>query len=540
MYKENKQRKDMAEIRRQAEEIVWEEKKQFPEDIEAMSVEDIRQMLHELWMHQVQLEIQNQELRLQQEEVDKLRARYFDLYNLAPVGYCTLSERWVIQEVNLAVSSLLGVARSVLVKQPITRFILKEDQDIFYMFSKRLFDSGEFQVCELRMTRNDNQYFWARLEATVAREEQDASVYRIVISDITERKEYEEQLQYLSLRDELTGLYNRAYLENELYRLRKSRDYPITVISMDLDGLKMVNDILGHERGDQQLKACAQILLDSFRSSDIVARLGGDEFVALLPRTALETGEQAVSRIKSRVESYNQEHNEQIPLSLSIGLASAEDRNKELIKVFRQADNLMYRDKLNHTLNSHSQIVKSLMSILEERNFITSGHAHRLGELCLQLGQRMNLSPSQLSNLNLLSQVHDLGKIGVPDDILFKPDTLTDEEWEIMRLHSEKGYRIAKATTDLVRIADLILKHHERWDGKGYPLGISGEDIPIECRILAIADSFDAMTNDRSYWKALPIAEALAEIKKCSGTQFDPYLVEAFLELMQSIYSKTL
>jgi HD-GYP domain-containing protein (c-di-GMP phosphodiesterase class II) len=128
--------------------------------------------------------------------------------------------------------------------------------------------------------------------------------------------------------------------------------------------------------------------------------------------------------------------------------------------------------------------------------------------------------------------VHDLGKVGIPDSILFKPGSLTGKEWEIMRQHPEKGYRIAQATTDLAGIADLILMHHERWDGHGYPLGLAGEEIPIECRILAIADSFDAMTNDRPYRKAMPVEEALAELEKCSGTQFDPQLVAAFLEIM--------
>lgn len=193
----------------------------------------------------------------------------------------------------------------------------------------------------------------------------------------------------------------------------------------------------------------------------------------------------------------------------------------------------MYRDKLNRDINSRSQIMKALMAALEERDFITSGHALRLENLCVKLGQAMNLSSSQLSNLNLLAQMHDLGKVGVPDHILFKSGPLTDKEWDIMCQHPEKGYRIAQATTDLAGIAELILMHHEHWDGKGYPLGLAGKDIPIECRILAIADSFDAMTSDRPYRDALPIEEALAELERYAGTQFDPQLVGAFLEIMK-------
>lgn len=353
----------------------------------------------------------------------------------------------------------------------------------------------------------------------------------VTIQDITERKMYEQQLHYLSLHDQLTGLYNRAYLETELERLNRSREYPTNVIYMDLDGLKLVNDSMGHQHGDRQLTACAQILRDSFRSSDIVARMGGDEFTALLPRTDLEGGEQIVKRIRAQVESYNREYMAKIPLSLSIGLACAEHEGQDLNQVLKKAEDLMYQDKLTRNLNSRSQIIKALLAALEERDYITSGHAHRLRELCEKLGRKINLSSSKLSSLNLLARVHDLGKVGIPDHILFKPGPLTADEWKIMCQHPEKGYRIAQETTDLAGIADLILKHHERWDGQGYPLGLSGNDIPIECRILAIADAFDTMTNDRPFRRAVSSQEALQELKKCAGSQFDPELVKAFLEL---------
>jgi diguanylate cyclase (GGDEF)-like protein/PAS domain S-box-containing protein len=354
----------------------------------------------------------------------------------------------------------------------------------------------------------------------------------VTLQDISERKQFEEQLKYLSLHDQLTGLYNRAYLEAELDRLKKSREFPITVISMDLDGLKLVNDTLGHGQGDEHLRACANILQDTFRASDIVARVGGDEFVALLSKTDLEAGEKIVNRIYAELESYNKKQKSQIPLSLSIGLACAQNASQDLNQVYKQADDFMYRDKLNRDVNARSQIMKALMAALEERDFITSGHAHRLEDLCVRLGRQVNLSSSQLSNLNLLAQVHDLGKVGIPDHILFKPGSLNDQEWEIMQQHPEKGYRIAHSTTDLAGIADLILKHHERWDGKGYPLGLAGDEIPIECRILAIADSFDAMTNDRPYRKAISVEESLEELKQCAGSQFDPELVDIFVHMM--------
>ncbi len=353
------------------------------------------------------------------------------------------------------------------------------------------------------------------------------------LQDITDRKLAEEQLMYMSLHDRLTGLYNRTYLENEMQRISKGRDYPVTIISMDVDGLKLVNDSLGHDHGDRLLKQSADLLKDSLRKSDILARFGGDEFIALMPRTGYQAARNIVKRIKDRIAGFNkQNEQDQLPLSISIGMSVAESSDKDLYTAFKEADDLMYRDKLAKEVTARSQILRSLMAALEERDFITSGHAYRLENLCRKMGERLGLSEIQLSNLVLLAQVHDLGKVGIPDHILFKKGPLTEEEWKVMRQHPEKGCRIAQCSNELSEIADLILKHHERRDGQGYPHGLSGEDIPIESRILAIADAYDAMTSDRPYRKAMSSAAAVKELKKCAGTQFDPHLVEVFLRII--------
>lgn len=359
---------------------------------------------------------------------------------------------------------------------------------------------------------------------------------RAIGRDITQRKEYEKQLEHLSLHDQLTGLYNRAYFENEMDRLSKSREYPITILSIDLDGLKLVNDTMGHKQGDNLLAACAGILKKSFRSSDVLARIGGDEFAAILPRTGQKAGEAIIERITARVESYNHEQIGHFPLSLSIGQASADDVQRDLVEAFKEADDLMYRDKLHKGVDARSQVISSLLTVMGEKEHITQGDTQRLKELCQLVGQELGLSKKQLSDLTLLVQVHDLGKVGVPDRILGKQGPLSEEEWAVIRQHPEKGYRIALSSTDLSDIADLILKHHERWDGNGYPLGIKGENIPIECRILAIADAFEAMTHERPYKAAMTQEEAIRELWRCSGAQFDPRLVQVFVRIIARQY----
>lgn len=347
-----------------------------------------------------------------------------------------------------------------------------------------------------------------------------------------ERKQSEEQLKYLSLHDQLTGLYNRTFFEEELNRLSVGREYPVSIISADLDDLKLFNDTMGHEKGDQLLIAAAGVLKMSLRGSDTLARVGGDEFAAILPRADSKTAESIATRIRENASRYNREHAD-LPLSLSLGMATTQAEEIEIKDLYKQADDLMYRDKLSRSTRACNKTVQALLVILAERAFITEGHAQRLEELCLKVGEKMNLSSSRLSDLALLSQVHDLGKVGIPDQILFKESSLTEEEWITMRQHSEKGFRIALSSTDLAGVADLILKHHERWDGSGYPLGLKGEETPLECRILAVVDAYDAMTNDRPYQKAGNKKTAVEELKRCSGSQFDPEIVDIFISIIE-------
>lgn len=225
-----------------------------------------------------------------------------------------------------------------------------------------------------------------------------------------------------------------------------------------------------------------------------------------------------------------------IPYSftVSFGISYSDGNSINLDELYQIADHNLYKNKMLKETSSKSALVRTLMNALEAKDYLTEGHAERMTENAIKLGEYLKLETHTIDQITLLTKFHDIGKVGIPDDILKKPGALDEKEWKIMKTHTTIGQRISSVSAELKPISDLILLHHEKWDGSGYPMGLSGDAIPIECRILALVDAFDAMTNDRPYRKALSFKEAISEIIKCKGSHFDPELVDIFLEILSN------
>lgn len=352
-----------------------------------------------------------------------------------------------------------------------------------------------------------------------------------IVRDITTRKAMEDKLHYLALHDKVTGLYNRVYFEEKLQKLTENGQMSVGIIMCDIDGLKLVNDTFGHQAGDQLLVSAARIIADCVGENGDVARVGGDEFAIIIEKRDLLQIEEICRCINEGVQEFCHDNTE-IPMSISTGLSVKKYPEQSMIEVFKAADDNMYRQKLYSSQSVRSSIVQTLGKALEARDFVTGGHAERLQHLIVELAIATGLRDNRLSDLRLFGHFHDIGKVGIPDEILFKPGRLTTDEFEVMKRHCEIGYRIAQASGDLAPIADWILKHQEWWNGQGYPLGIKGAEIPLPCRILSIVDAYDAMTNDRPYRPAMFHDAAIAELERCAGTQFDPTLVGLFKYLV--------
>ncbi len=352
--------------------------------------------------------------------------------------------------------------------------------------------------------------------------------------DVTTRRLREERILYLNTHDASTGLHNRAYLAEALRRLDQPECLPLTVIMGDINGLKMINDTMGHHQGDRVILAAADILTMSLREGDVLARTGGDEFTALLPRTDGAAAQQLVEIIRSACQQGSVDGDELRFLSLSLGWATKREPDESIDQVYKMAEDTMYRRKILEHRSLHSSILTSIKKTMLEKSDETEAHAERMALLSKQLGSALGLPEEDLEALELLSTLHDIGKISVDKNILSKRAPLTEADWVEIKRHPEVGFRIAQASPELIHISEYILSHHERWDGKGYPRGLSGQAIPLLARVLLVVDSFDAMTQDRAYRKAMPVEDALEEIRRNAGTQFDPSVARAFLGMMGS------
>jgi diguanylate cyclase (GGDEF)-like protein len=350
----------------------------------------------------------------------------------------------------------------------------------------------------------------------------------VVVRDITERKQADDRLRYLGFHDTMTGLYNRSFFEEELKRLNANRQLPLSIIIGDIDGLKLVNDTLGHRRGDQLIVKVAGIIKGVCRAEDIVCRWGGDEFAVLLPKTDPEIAEKICDRIRETCEKAK---GDPVPASVSLGSATKRDADQNIDDVLREAEVRMYWKKLDSN-NTRFSVVTYLQRSLAEKTRETVEHGQRVQALVLKMGDALKLSKTEREELSILAVLHDIGEIAIPEKILLKPCCLTSEEWQIMKEHPGIGNSIAKSVPNLTTIAEAILTHHERWDGTGYPGGLQGARIPLLSRVLSVVDAYDAMISGRPYKKAISHREALEEIERCAGAQFEPALVDLFVRIV--------
>lgn len=352
----------------------------------------------------------------------------------------------------------------------------------------------------------------------------------VVFRNISEKAQRLEKIAFLSHHDQLTGLHNRQSFLTRLRSLDRKEQLPFSLLMGDINELKIINNAFGYPTGDQLLRRLGDIIKENCRTEDVTARWGGDEFAILMP----QAGEYEALALVRRLENiFEQEQVQSVGVSVSFGWATKTSEKEKLSSLLKRAEKSMAFAKLNRKPSVSMETVQALMSALYEKSRREEEHSQRVSELCVSLGEELGLSSKEIADLKLIGLFHDLGKISIDGDILNKAGSLTEEEWVQIRRHPKTGYRILKSIPGLDKIAQAVLTHHERWDGSGYPQGLKGKQIPYEARVVAVADSYDAMVNERSYRIPVTRREAVNEIRRCAKTHYDPEIVEAFLRLAQ-------
>lgn len=472
-------------------------------------------------------------------KLEESEALFRAVFEQAPVGIAVIKDLDCLVRVNKMFEKILDRPQKELDTLKLLSITHPEDKkenlENYEKFKSGVIDGYSM---EKRYMRPDGSYIWVHLAISSLQQngkrDQDhgnQQNYLCIIQDINELKQSLLRVQYMNEHDYLTGLYNRKYFEEAKKRLDQEGFLPLGIIIGDINGTRLINYAFGLAEGDRMITETARIIRSCCREGDIPARTGGDEFSMLLPNTDRDEADEIIQRITNACEQYNLTLGERAPrINLSIGYGIKQTRDESIQAVNKEAEEYMYKRKLLEGRSYHSAILSSIMAALYARSQETEEHAERLAALSKMVAEKMNLPQISMDELELFAMLHDIGKVGIDDRILKKTDKLSDAEWEIIKKHPEIGCRIAMASTELRSVARYILTHHERWDGKGYPQGLQGEEIPLLSRILAVVDAYDAMTEDRAYRKALTREQAIEEIRKSAGTQFDPQIVQIFIE----------
>ncbi len=464
-------------------------------------------------------------------ELESSRQNLLDVMNSLPIGIAVNSVDPVVKfnYMNENFWKIYGTTREILEKNDSFWEAVYEDPIFREELKKRVEadiasnDPTRMQWLDVPIAKKDEKTRYISAYATPIPK---SNLLISTVIDVTDQKLKEDEIRYISYHDFITGIPNRRYFSEMFESYDHEGNYPIVVMIMDLNGLKLINDAFGHGKGNQALRQIAQILKSLKREKDIISRIGGDEFAIILPQTKPEEANGIRSKIEQDIENQTIEG---IHYSLSIGMAVKSNESQSINDVLKIAEEDMYKNKVFQGRSMRSRAINGILSTLTDKFEVEKLHSEKVSWYCVEIGNAMQLNKADIDELKMAGMLHDIGKISIPDHILSKPGKLSREEWSIMQEHTIHGYNILRAADEYSNLALYALTHHERIDGTGYPNGLKGDEIPLISRIIGVVDAYEAMTADRPYRKSLNKEYAISELIAHSNTQFDAQIVDIFV-----------
>lgn len=464
---------------------------------------------------------------------------YYNTFHYLPMVTLNITRRMILNYLSEPIvlfdyeGRLADYSTDILKVMPNVRF------EIAVMTLEEFIREGEFRG--FRNTEKDQEFEWtAKLSGEnhifqckfkCMKDSKNRGIGKIfVFNDITSMRKTYFELEQSTLYDSLTGLYNKQSYLTQVPQWSDSRYWPVALGVCNINGLRSINDKYGSDYGDFVMRQLAHCVKIHAGEDAFAAKLDNGDILAVMEGKTHEDAAAVFEAIKRDLEKFFEKNN---PVQLEYGIAVKERDDVTMDRVLSDARTSMQNKKMLRDNSASSSLVDSLKQTLSESDYETEEHVERTREMAARLGKAMNLSDSDIGKLELLAVLHDIGKVAIPHHVLVKKGKLNDEEFKIMQQHTIKGYRIAKSSPELGDIAECILSHHEKWDGTGYPNGLKGEEIPLLARIISAVDSHDVMVHNRPYHQAMPEEDAIKELRRCAGTQFDPHVVEVFTKLLE-------
>lgn len=447
--------------------------------------------------------------------------------NMNEVVY-TLDSEARINYISPNISKLGGYSVSQVLGKTFTDFVYPQDLSERMVNFQNAF-AGQAIRTEYRMMTADKKIIWVSTKASPVRKGGKTIGVQGILTDITEKRQTELENFYLNNHDSLTGLYNRQFIEEQIIKSDTEDNYPLALIIVDVNGLKLTNDAFGYTAGDQLLKDVAAMLRIICGDNCLIGRTGGDEFAMVLKNTdyaSVKTKVQEIDFYSDRSSSGS------ALISLSVGYAVKTDPEQKIEEVRTKAENMMYKNKLKHGKTMRSRTIETVLRSINNKYDKEQIHTERVAQYCEKIARRMGLSEDEIEIVKTAGILHDIGKIMIPASLLNKPGKLSENEFAVIKRHPETSCLILREVEEYSPLAEIVLYHHERWDGNGYPYKLKGEQIPLISRIISVADAFEAMTADRPYQKRKTKEQAIKELADNAGKQFDPDIARLFIQMI--------